>query len=69
MKYLLFLLLFGCTETIHVVTDPIIVTHTIDMSLIKPACENKCKNDVNPSLCTTSCINDFLLTLVAVSVK
>ena len=69
MKYFFVLLcLTGCTETVHVTSDPIIVTHTIDLSLIKPACENQCKNDVDVSGCVTTCINNFLLTLAGVVV-
>jgi len=64
MKYLVLLLLSGCG--IHVTSDPIIVTHKLDLSLVRPYCEQKCNND---AACVTTCINDFLLTLGSVSVK
>lgn len=67
MKYLLLLLLSGCG--VHLSSDPIIVTHKIDISLIEPICSDKCKNDVNPDACTTQCINDFLLTLTGITVN
>jgi hypothetical protein len=68
MKWLLLLAvlasLLGCG--IHVTSDPIIVTHTLDLSLVRPYCEQKCNYDAT---CVTTCINDFLLTLSGVTVK
>jgi hypothetical protein len=67
MKYIALLFLSGCG--IHISSDPIIVTHKLDLSLIEPLCKERCINDIDPTFCTAKCVNDFLLTLGGVSVK
>jgi hypothetical protein len=62
MRYfILTLILSGCG--IHVTSDPIIVTHKLDLSAIAPYCKDKCAADINVQICTDKCITDFLAAL------
>jgi hypothetical protein len=69
MRYILLLLLAGCGIDVHGHVDPIIVTHKIDLSAIEPYCINKCADALDFNLCKTTCINNFLTTLGAITVK
>jgi len=66
MKYLLLVLLLSSCG-IHISSDPLIVKHELDLSALRPYCEDKCKNDADKEACTINCINDFLEALGNVS--
>lgn len=66
IKYLVLLLLSGCG--IHITSDPIIVVHKLDLSLIEPLCKERCASSVDVASCTTKCVNDFLAMLGGASV-